>query len=327
MNIFVSSTVYDLLDIRAELCELLTELKTTPILSEDPLTGFDASYRTNSIETCLINVEKADQVVIILDKRYGPPLPIEFGEVSATHLEYRRAKELGKPIHFFVRDRLEADYTTYKKNPEARLAWIDRKDIGLLELLAEHRRLDPNIPSSNWVTFFRSSIDLKQCVRRKLEKHAKEQALAEALADNSFPIFSSKFTPEIHSKEVKFRLGFKNVSKSTAFNLHVNLEKIPPGSTIAQAIIPPGEELFQVILTVPPRDEVLTTIEIQYDSMLGIHVREHWELGHERIEDKPSSVTCGISLLIRNFYFADKPIIPVIHEVGLPLHPSNNISK
>ncbi len=37
MKVFVSSTVYDLLDIRAEIAELLRSLDISPVLSDDPI--------------------------------------------------------------------------------------------------------------------------------------------------------------------------------------------------------------------------------------------------------------------------------------------------
>ena len=56
MRIFVSSTVFDLLDVRAEIAELLRELGIAPVMSDDKLSDFDVKQDVNSIETCLLNV-------------------------------------------------------------------------------------------------------------------------------------------------------------------------------------------------------------------------------------------------------------------------------
>src|SRR4051812_7537858 len=117
MRVFISSTAYDLIDIRAELFEYFKSLGIIPILSDNSLSDFTIEHNINSIETCLANVDRADEVVVILDKRYGPSLKSAgYDDVSATHLEFRRAIERRKPIHFFVRDRLEADFSIWKKN-------------------------------------------------------------------------------------------------------------------------------------------------------------------------------------------------------------------
>lgn len=145
MRVFVSSTVYDLLDIRAELDQLLRDLGVSPVMSDEKLSEFNVPFDANSIEACLLNIESCDAVIFVLDKRYGPTLGKHgFDDVSATHLEYRHAKRHSKPIFFYVRDRLEADYIIRKKNKEAdelQLSWISAQDHRLLEFLEEHRAL------------------------------------------------------------------------------------------------------------------------------------------------------------------------------------------
>jgi hypothetical protein len=39
-----------------------------------------------------------------------------FGKVSATHAEYIEARRHNKPIHFYVRDRLDGDFAAWRKN-------------------------------------------------------------------------------------------------------------------------------------------------------------------------------------------------------------------
>src|ERR1700678_3077653 len=92
MKVFIGSTVFDLLDIRGELADFLRSIDIVPILSDDKLSDFVVQHDTNSIETCLVNVDSADEIILVLDERYGPRLgAYGFDDVSATHLEYRRA--------------------------------------------------------------------------------------------------------------------------------------------------------------------------------------------------------------------------------------------
>jgi AraC-like DNA-binding protein len=62
MRVFVSSTVYDLLDIRSEIAELLRSLNIQPVLSDDKLSDFEPKFDANSIEACLVNVASSDEV-------------------------------------------------------------------------------------------------------------------------------------------------------------------------------------------------------------------------------------------------------------------------
>jgi len=109
-RVFVSSTVFDLVDVRAELDALLREMHLTPVLSDSNLSDFSVEPNMNSVECCLDNLRKCDVVIVILCQRYGPQIPLlEGGRCSATHLEYLEAKKKGLPIFLYARDRLEVD--------------------------------------------------------------------------------------------------------------------------------------------------------------------------------------------------------------------------
>jgi len=71
------------------------------------------------------------------------------------HMEYREAKKHRKPIHMYVRDRLEADFNVWRCNgklPDLSLAWCkDKKDHRIFEILEEHRKLAKGNAHSNWL--------------------------------------------------------------------------------------------------------------------------------------------------------------------------------
>ena len=175
MRVFISSTVYDLIDIRAELAEQLRAIGITPVLSDDKLSDFRVQHNVNSIETCLINVESCDEFLLVLDQRCGPTLEkFDYGKISATHLEYQRAIEKKIPVQVYVRDRLEADFIIWKRNKRSEsvtLPWISKtEDFGLFEFLDEHTKLQANATTSNWYSTFTNSIDLKAAITKHFEK-------------------------------------------------------------------------------------------------------------------------------------------------------------
>ena len=99
-KIFLSSTVYDLIDIRAEISESLRKIGFDVITSDEPTSGFVVATDANSIESCLRNLEQSDEVILILSQRYGPSLKnAGYDHISATHLEYRHAVKHKKLIH------------------------------------------------------------------------------------------------------------------------------------------------------------------------------------------------------------------------------------
>src|SRR6185295_4624365 len=226
MRVFVSSTVFDLIDVRAEVAELLRSLDIAPVMSDDKLSDFAVKQDVNSIETCLTNVESSDEVIVILDKRYGPRLgSFGFDDVSATHLEYRRAVEKRKPIHIYVRDRLEADYAIWKRNrrrASVDLSWIQNdNDRGLLDLLDEHSKLVGKSPVSNWYASFTSSIDLKSAIRKYFKTKILPSRLIDAIQRNQFPLFEIDVEATQQTLgtvlSLSFRITATNVGGAPAF--------------------------------------------------------------------------------------------------------------
>lgn len=164
MNVFVSSTCHDLIDIRAEVETLLRDIGLQPLLSDRPSSEFEVLPDMNSIETCLAGVRSSDVFICVLSQRYGPSLKgAGYPDVSATHLEWLEARKVEKPIRMYVRDRLAGEYAIWKRNPKGvTLAWVrDAKDHGIFNLLDEHQKLVTDKPQSNWYWSFRDSIDLK----------------------------------------------------------------------------------------------------------------------------------------------------------------------
>src|SRR5262249_39258671 len=155
------------------------------------LSEFNAKQDANSIETCLVNVDSCDEVIVILNQRYGPRLgKVGFEDVSATHLEYRRAVERQKPMHVFVRDRLDAELTScerHRRKQETQLALVGTGDLGLFELLEEHRQLHATSGRSNWFYPFTSSVDLRAAISKYFGRRLLPTRLVQAINENRFP--------------------------------------------------------------------------------------------------------------------------------------------
>jgi hypothetical protein len=98
MKVFISSTVFDLIDVRAELEALIRDMGLSPVMSDSSTSDFSVKPDANSIETCLVNVRASDIMLVILSNRYGPSLEkAGFPALSATHLEYKEAIKKGIP--------------------------------------------------------------------------------------------------------------------------------------------------------------------------------------------------------------------------------------
>lgn len=109
---FVSSTCYDLKQIRSDLKEFLESLGITPILSE--FDTFPVNPDEAAVENCFRVVdENADLFLLVVGGRYGS---IQKGGKSVTNMEYIRARAKGIPIYVFVDKGILANVPIWKEN-------------------------------------------------------------------------------------------------------------------------------------------------------------------------------------------------------------------
>ena len=115
-SIFVSSTCYDLKQIRRDIREFIeADLGYEAILSE--YDSFPIDPDKDTINNCLRVVEqRADIMVLIVGSRYG--YITDHGEKSITNLEYLRAKAKGIPIFVFIDQKVSNILPVWKKNKE-----------------------------------------------------------------------------------------------------------------------------------------------------------------------------------------------------------------
>jgi hypothetical protein len=225
-RIFVSSTYYDLIDARAELEVHLRELGLSPIMSDRLSSDFVVEGRGDSIETCLVNLRNSDIVIVILSQRYGPPLPDPYGGRSATHVEYDEAVALGKPIHFYARDKLLGDYAVWRRDHDARLDWVkDERQRRVFELLeARESRLRSGLAGadapSNWVWPFRDSLELKERVAKDLRAVARAATMRRLIRAGELPAIAvSPTSSNSATPDMQLTFSFANAGSVAAMNV------------------------------------------------------------------------------------------------------------
>ncbi len=140
MKVFVSSPVRGYEDLREAARVAIDVLGHEPVLAED----FDASTPSPR-ETCLAAVRESDVMVLLLGDEYGSRQ--KFSDLSATHEEYREAKESG-PVLAFVQ---ESD-----SRSEEQAAFVQ-----------EVR----NWEQGHYTVSFRNAEDLRDKVIRGLHRH------------------------------------------------------------------------------------------------------------------------------------------------------------
>lgn len=116
-TVMVSSTFYDLQQIRQDLSDFISQdLGFNPLLSE--INSFPIDPDTDTIENCRRRVQQnADILILVIGGRYGY---VDSKSLrSVTNLEYLTARAKGIPIYIFVDKRVLSIMPVWRKNPEA----------------------------------------------------------------------------------------------------------------------------------------------------------------------------------------------------------------
>lgn len=113
-TIFVSSTCYDLSQIRCDIKNCIEQdLGYTAMLSE--FNSFPLDPDKTAVENCLRAVQQhADILLLIIGGRYGS---VTDSEKSITNLEYLTAKSKGIPIYVFIKKSIIAALPLWRDNP------------------------------------------------------------------------------------------------------------------------------------------------------------------------------------------------------------------
>lgn len=157
-SVFVSSTCYDLAQIRRDLREFIVSLGMNPVLSE--FSSFPVDPNLNALGNCLAAVKNnADIFVLVVGGRYGSQT--KTGK-SVTNLEYLEARAKGIPRYVFVQKPILTALSIWKKNQSGDFS--DVVDSPKLFEFVESLR----DPKENWIFPFESAQEISETLRSQL---------------------------------------------------------------------------------------------------------------------------------------------------------------
>ncbi len=111
-RVFVSSTFYDLRQVRADLFRFIAELGYEPVLNERGQIPYDSNKKLQ--ESAYRSVDLSDILVSIIGGRFGTGS--DRSPYSISQIELKTALDGGKPVFIFVEKSTLAEYSTYLKN-------------------------------------------------------------------------------------------------------------------------------------------------------------------------------------------------------------------
>ena len=320
LEVFISSTCYDLIDLRSELAASLKESGCIVRLSEDPLSGFNVDPSGDSIETCLRNVEASDVLICICDRRIGSPLGGRFGKMSATECEVRHARKLNpqKPVLFFVRNAALADYQQRKSKPAVDRKWIEPqkpenftrwcKFFDYVVKLPEHAS------RSNWYDPFQTVVDLKPVLMKRLTEQFPNRLASLALDPNRV-VRMTYAVKSISNLQISGQLV--NVGLGPALNIEYGCIRTPEFNNDqirTRGGLREGERLTSgsdsSIVFGFPHNLSKATIFCQYENRFGDKYKIEQDVGRPPPDDRsPNNTTIKLTGSER-FYVGQ------VHEVG-----------
>jgi len=156
--IFISSTCFDLGQLRADLAEFAKSMGLDPILSEHANFPVDPSY--DAIKNCLETVKaRADIFVLVIGARNGQP---PRNGKSVTNLEYMEARAKGIPVYVFVSKPILNILEVWRKSPAGDYTGV--VDSPLLFEFVESLRSN----TEHWVFGFEGAQDITNTLRVQL---------------------------------------------------------------------------------------------------------------------------------------------------------------
>jgi hypothetical protein len=240
MTVFLSSTCYDLPDLRAELEQFLQE-KGHGILLSDRET-FPVNPGVHRHDVCIDNVKLCDLFILIINKRYGAPYHRD-KSVSITHAEFRQAIASKKQVIVYVRRNVFDERMSFQKNHTAdkpyNPVYVDKNEV--FTFIDEIQKDETGI----WLQQFDNSVQVKQSLLKVFDVLAatkKDKPAEVKVAD------LSRETQEYISKRYTAKTKDK-VTNSLIESIlkHIPENMVPFGELLGHESIPSGDKYVSFV--------------------------------------------------------------------------------
>jgi hypothetical protein len=167
-RVFVSSTCYDLKEIRDNLYEFIDSLGYIPVFSDKNEVFYHPDLHSH--EACLKEIENCQLFILIIGGRFGGTYKYDETK-SIVNAEYDTAKKLELPIFTFVQKDVYSNQLTYSKNIASGIAdkieypaIADQKYAkNIFDFIISIRRSDEN----NGLFEFEFTRDIKDILRKQ----------------------------------------------------------------------------------------------------------------------------------------------------------------
>lgn len=160
-RIFISSTFYDLRQVRADLDFFIEQMGYEPVRNEEG----DIPYGKDEAleEYCYKEIKNIDILVCIIGGRFGTESKNN-SKSSITQMELKAALSEGKQVYTFIESNVLSEYETYliNKERETKYRYVDDKRV--YEFIEEIKALKAN----NIIKGFETASDIVKFLREQM---------------------------------------------------------------------------------------------------------------------------------------------------------------
>lgn len=156
-RVFISSTFYDLQQIRANLDQFLEELGYESVRNEEGDIPYGSDEQLE--EYCYKEIRNVDILVNIIGGRFGTPS--SKSDYSITQQELQTALENNKQVYIFIQKDVFYEYRTYLLNKDNTSIKYKYADIKIYEFIEKIYAL----PANNNIKDFETSSDITKYLK------------------------------------------------------------------------------------------------------------------------------------------------------------------
>jgi Domain of unknown function (DUF4062) len=266
-RIFISSTFYDLKQVRSSLDAFVRGFGFDPVLSEKGSIAYTPDVPLD--ESCYREAKSCDVFVLIIGGRYGSEASEhatskgkEFYEryESITRKEYESATERDIPIYVLIDKSVYSEYETFKRNRDnstIKYAYVDSVNIfSLIDFVVSR-------PRNNPIFHFELSNEIESWLReqwaglfREMIRNRTDRAQIASLADQVADLSNISTTLKRYLEELVSQSANKEQAKELIEEEHARLgdarelneiAKLPAIKSLEQSGIPldASREIFR----------------------------------------------------------------------------------
>jgi hypothetical protein len=143
-RVFLSSTCYDLLEIRHNLRNFIQEFNYEPVMSEfgDIFYEYDAHVQ----DACLKEIEKCQLFVLVIGNNYGSVYhkthPTKEVAESVTLKEFTKSISVNIPKHIFINRFVHYDYQNYRRILDNKMKeYFDSTEVADKDVVSHKQRI------------------------------------------------------------------------------------------------------------------------------------------------------------------------------------------